>query len=229
MCVLRGPRCFRGGVCQDALFGLSYENPNKPFDHTIPTHFSQAGHIVSDIFTESEVSQRYAKAAFGLALDTKALDAFMADLAQIKTMLSESKDLRRLLSSAQFASDAKLKGILAVTASSKISDLTRKTLGLLAQNGRLNALGGFVTSVYKLYDAHKGIVAAEVTSAIALSDEQLNALKAALSSATGRDTDIKSRVDATLLGGLKVRLGSRLFDASLKTQLDSLKFALKRA
>ncbi|MDC7682650.1 F0F1 ATP synthase subunit delta [Asticcacaulis sp. BYS171W] len=184
---------------------------------------------MSDIFRETEVGARYAKAVFELADAAGSIDAVYADLATLKAMLTESRDLHRLVTSHAFASSDKLKGLTAVLDMAKPNALTVKALGLIAQNGRLNEVFGFITAFNRLHDARKGIVSAVVTSATALSEAQVADLQAALRIALGRDAVISQSVDPSLLGGLKVRVGSRLFDASLKTKLDSLKFALKRA
>lgn len=184
---------------------------------------------MSDIFRETEVGERYAKAVFELAEAAGNLDAVQADLKTLKALLIESKDLRRLVTSHAFKSEDKLKGLTAVLNAAKPNALTIKALGLMAQNGRLDQVFGFITAFARQYDAKKGIVSAVVTSATVLSDEQVAGLQAALRTALGQDPVLSQTVDPSLLGGLKVRVGSRLFDASLKTKLDSLKFALKRA
>jgi len=184
---------------------------------------------VSDIFRETEVGARYAKAVFELAEADGKLEAVHKDLTSLKAMLVESADLRRLLTSQAFTSEAKMSGLTAVTKKAKFDALTQKALGLTAQNGRLDQLFGLLTAFFRLYDVKKGVVATEVTSAVALDEAQLATLKSELAKSLGRDPVINATVDPAILGGLKVRVGSRLFDASLKTQLDSLKFALKRA
>jgi F-type H+-transporting ATPase subunit delta len=184
---------------------------------------------LSDFFAQSEVGARYAKAAFDLSLEQNRLEAVMTDLKALKGMITQSADLRRLISDIRYDSAAHTKGLTAIAEAAGFDALTLKALGLLIKNGRVATLGGFITAFAKLYDAHKGIVAAVVTSAVALTDAQGVALKAALKAALGRDADVETHVDPSLLGGLKVKLGSRLFDASLKTKLDSLKLTLKRA
>ncbi|ESQ81065.1 F0F1 ATP synthase subunit delta [Asticcacaulis sp. YBE204] len=184
---------------------------------------------MSDIFTETEVGARYAKAVFELAVTAGSIDAVHADLVTLKALLIESKDLRRLVTSHAFTSADKLKGLTAVLEKAAPNALTIKALGLIAQNGRLSQVFGFITAFNRLHDARKGIVSAVVASATTLSEAQVADLQAALRTALGRDAVISQSVDPSLLGGLKVRVGSRLFDASLKTKLDSLKFALKRA
>jgi F-type H+-transporting ATPase subunit delta len=180
-------------------------------------------------FRETEAGERYARAAFDLAGDSKVLDAVHGDIVALKALLLSSAELRIFVASQVYKSDVKLSGLLAVAAGLKLNDLSKKALGVLAANGRMDHLFPFITAFNKLYDAQKGIVSAEVTSAVPLSDAQLEDLKKTLAKTLGQSAEISTRVDPALLGGLKVRVGSRLFDASLKTKLDSLKFALKRA
>ena len=184
---------------------------------------------MNDQFRETEAGERYAKAAFELAQAQGVLDAVHGDIATLKTLMLESAELRTFVSSVIYASDIKLKGLLAVTKKAKLNPLTTKFLGVLAVNHRLGELFPVITAFNKRYDAFKGIVNAEVVSAVALSAPQLDDLKKTLVKTLGQSAEISTSVDPAILGGLKVRIGSRLFDASLKTKLDSLKFALKRA
>ncbi len=185
--------------------------------------------IVNDQFRETEAGERYAKAAFELAQEQGVLDAVHGDIGTLKALMLESADLRRFVSSVIYASEVKLKGVLAVTKKAKLNPLTTKFLGVLAAHHRLGELFPVITALNKRYDAFKGIVNAEVVSAVALSEPQLDDLKKTLVKTLGQSAEISTSVDPAILGGLKVRIGSRLFDASLKTKLDSLKFALKRA
>jgi len=105
----------------------------------------------------------------------------------------------------------------------------REGARLIATDRRANALPSIIAAFEALSAAHRGVVAAEVTTAIKLTAAQAKGVKAALAQALGKDPEITTRVDPTILGGLKVKVGSRLFDASLRSKLDSLKFALKRA
>ncbi|ESQ86779.1 F0F1 ATP synthase subunit delta [Asticcacaulis sp. AC460] len=184
---------------------------------------------MNDQYRETEAGDRYARAAFGLALETKVLDKVNGDIATLKELLLSSAELRNFVTSLVYKSDVKLAGLLAVTKSAKLNTLTTNLLGVLAANGRLNQLFPVINAFNKLYAAHTGVVTADVTSAVALTDAQLDSLKTTLAQTLGQSAEINTRVDPALLGGLKVRVGSRLFDASLKTKLDSLKFALKRA
>jgi F-type H+-transporting ATPase subunit delta len=184
---------------------------------------------VNDQFRETEAGERYARAAFDLAQEQGLLDAVHGDMATLRGLLLESAELRTFVSSVVYTSEIKLNGLLAVTKKAKLKPLTTKLLGVLAANRRLGELFPVITAFNKLYAAHKGIVNAEVVSAVPLSEPQLADLKKTLAKTLGQSAEISTSVDPAILGGLKVRVGSRLFDASLKTKLDSLKFALKRA
>jgi F-type H+-transporting ATPase subunit delta len=143
--------------------------------------------------------------------------------------LAESKDLRVLVGSPAFSAEDKAKGLAAVAAKAKFNATTRKFLGLLSTNGRAAALPSVIAGFEDLSAKARGAVSAQVTTAIPLSAAQSKGVAAALRQALGKDPEIETRVDPAILGGIKVRVGSRLFDASLKSKLDSLKFALKRA
>jgi F-type H+-transporting ATPase subunit delta len=184
---------------------------------------------LADDFKQTDVGARYAKALFDLALETKALSAVEADIASIKTALLESGELRRVLTSAVFAAEDKAKVLTAIAAKAELGSIVSKFLGVLGANRRAAALPSAIAGFERLSAAHRGVVAAEVTSAVKLSAAQTKALKAVLAKSLGKDPEITARVDPLILGGLKVKVGSRLFDASLRSKLDSLKFALKRA
>ncbi|WP_040308867.1 F0F1 ATP synthase subunit delta [Asticcacaulis biprosthecium] len=184
---------------------------------------------MNDQYRHTEAGNRYARATFDLARENRLLNHINKDIAKLKELLLSSAELRNFVSSQVYKSDVKLKGLTAVTASLKLNPITNNLLGVLAANGRLNQLFPVINAFEKLFAAHSGVVTADVTSAVALTDAQLDSLKTTLAQALGQSAEINTRVDPALLGGLKVRVGSRLFDASLKTKLDSLKFALKRA
>jgi F-type H+-transporting ATPase subunit delta len=184
---------------------------------------------VADDSKVSNVGSRYAQALFDLASDAKQVAAVEADLKSLKTALAESHDLRVLVGSPAFNAEAKGKGLAAIAAKAKFATTTQKFLGLLAANGRADLLASVITSYEALSAKARGAVSAQVTTAVALSPAQSKGVAAALRQALGKDPEIETRVDPAILGGIKVQVGSRLFDASLKSKLDSLKFALKRA
>ncbi len=177
----------------------------------------------------ADVGQRYAQALFELAEAQDALGPVEADLSGLKALIAESDDLRRLLSSPAFTAEDKGKGLLAVAEKAGVSPLTSKFIGLLAHNARTAALPEVASAFARLAAEKRGAVAAEITTAVKLTAAQSKGVAAALRQALGKDPEITTKVDPSILGGLRVRVGSRLFDASLKTRLDQLKFALKRA
>ncbi len=184
---------------------------------------------MADDTNATDTARRYAQALFDLALEQKVVGPVEADLNSLRKALGESADLRRLIASPAFDSDDKAKGLDAIATKAKFHPITRKFLGLLAANRRAGQLGGVITAFRKLSADWRGVVSAEVVTALPLSSAQSKGVAAALRTALGKDPEISTRVDPSILGGIKVRVGSRLFDASLKSRLDSLKFALKRA
>lgn len=184
---------------------------------------------MADDSKSSNVGGRYAQALFDLANDEKKVAVIARDLKALKTMLAESRDLRVLLASPAFGSEDKGKGLAAIAAKAKLDTTTQKFLGLLAANGRASVLADVITAFEALSAEQRGVVAAEVVTALPLTAAQSKGVAAALRQALGKDPEISTRVDPSILGGIKVKVGSRLFDASLRSKLDSLKFALKRA
>lgn len=187
------------------------------------------GYQVADETKATDAGQRYAQSLFELTIENGNLAKVEADLKSLKAMIADSADLRRLIASPAFSAEDKGKGLVAVAVKARFDMLTTKFLGLVAANGRAGDLLGAVSAFVELSAKHRGVVTAEVVSAAALSPTQLKGVQAALAEALGKTPEVSTRVDPSLLGGLKVRVGSRLFDASLRSKLDSLKFALKRA
>jgi F-type H+-transporting ATPase subunit delta len=184
---------------------------------------------VADDSKASDVGDRYALALFDLAKDEGSLPPVEADLKSLKTMRAESRDLATLLSSPGFSAQDKAAGLAGIAERAGFHATTKKFLGLVAANGRASALPSIIASFERRSAAARGAVSAEVTTAQPLSAAQTQSLAAALRQALGKDPEIETKVDPALLGGLKVKVGSRLYDASLKSKLDQLKFALKRA
>ena len=184
---------------------------------------------MADDYRTTEVGERYAQALFDLADETGVLDAVRADLASLRAAWNESADLRRLARSPVISADDQQKGLVAIAEAAKCNGVTRNFLGLLGQNGRSGDLTAVIAGFDRLYAKKTGVVAAEVVSARALSAAQMKSIQSALRASLGKDPEMIARVDPSILGGLKVKVGSKLFDASLKTKLDQMKFALKRA
>jgi F-type H+-transporting ATPase subunit delta len=187
----------------------------------------QAGFVADS--NQTGVGERYAVALFELAEQANQIDAVERDLQQLRALLAESRDLRRLLSSPGFTADDQARGLNAVAERAGFTPLTRKLLGLLAANRRAAAAQPTADAYIRMARARRGVVGAEVTTAAPLTDVQAEGVRAALRQALGKDPEITTRVDPRILGGLRVKVGSRLFDASLKSRLDQLKFALQRA
>lgn len=184
---------------------------------------------MADETKATDAGQRYAQSLFELTIEGNQLAKVEADLKSLKAMYADSADLRRLVASPAFSAQDKARGLAAIAAKAGFQPLTSKFVGLVASNGRAGDLMGAITAFSEMSARHRGVVSAEVISATALTDAQLAGVQAALASALGKTPELSTRVDASLLGGVKVRVGSRLFDASLRSKLDSLKFALKRA
>ena len=177
----------------------------------------------------SGVSGRYATALFELARDEKSIDAVKADLDKFDAMLSESTDLKRLVRSPVFSADMQLKALSAVLDKAEISGTSAQFLKVLTANRRLFAVTDVIRAFRALVAKFRGEATAEVTVAEQLNDRNLDALKAALKTVTGKDVALNVKVDPSIIGGLVVKLGSRMVDSSLRTKLNSIKHAMKEA
>jgi len=179
--------------------------------------------------TVSGVSGRYATALFDLARDQNVVDAVKADLDNFEVLLNESADLKRLVRSPVFAAETQLKALSAVLDRAGISGISANFLNVLTANRRLFAVADVVRAFNALVAKFKGEASADVTVAEALSDKNLDALKTALKSVTGKDVALNVKIDPSIIGGLIVKLGSRMVDSSLRTKLNSIKQAMKEA
>lgn len=177
----------------------------------------------------SGLAGRYATAVFELALERNALDDVGRDLATVRRMLDDSDDLRRLVRSPIIGRDAQGRAVTALAKKAEVGDLTVNLLGLLARNRRLFVLADLIRAFDSRLASHRGEVTAEVASAKALTDQQTEAIIASLKRATGRDVRLSTKVEPSLIGGLVVKVGSRMIDASLKAKLQSLRLAMKGA
>ncbi|MBV9561871.1 MAG: F0F1 ATP synthase subunit delta [Bradyrhizobium sp.] len=177
----------------------------------------------------SGVSGRYATALFELARDEKSVDAVKADLDKFHQLLTESDDLRRLVRSPVFSADTQAKALAAVLEKAEISGIAANFLKVLTANRRLFAVADVIRAFSALVAKFRGEASADVTVAEALSDKNLDALKDALKAVTGKDVALNVKVDPSIIGGLVVKLGSRMVDSSLRTKLNSIKHAMKEA
>ena len=177
--------------------------------------------------TATGLAQRYATALFDLAKDGNTLDRVASDLGGLVRMMDESRDLRRLIESPVITRADQSSGILAIADKAGLDALTGRFLGVLAEQRRLFALPGIAKAFNTMLAAHKGEVAAEVVSAVKLGAADLETLKNSIAAFVGQAVTVETRVDPALLGGVVVRVGSRMLDASLRTKLQQLEMALK--
>jgi F-type H+-transporting ATPase subunit delta len=177
----------------------------------------------------SGVAGRYATALFELARDEKSIDSVKEDLDRFDFLIAESADLARLVRSPVFTSETQLKAITAVLDKAGIGGTSAKFLKVLAANRRLFTVRDVIRVFRTLVARFRGEALAEVTVAEQLSDKNLEALKSALKAVTGKDVDLKVKVDPAIIGGLVVKIGSRMVDSSLRTKLNSIKHAMKEA
>jgi F-type H+-transporting ATPase subunit delta len=177
----------------------------------------------------SGMAGRYATALFELARDGDAIDAVKADLERFDAMIAESPDLLRLVRSPVFSADEQLQALAAVLQRAGIGGLAEKFLKLVTINRRLFAVRDMVKAFRELVADHKGEATAEVTVAEPLKDDHVAALKDALKSVSGKNVDLAVKIDPAILGGLVVKLGSRMVDTSLRTKLNAIRHAMKEA
>jgi F-type H+-transporting ATPase subunit delta len=198
----------------------------RPVNEVIATSVPVAGEgsIISGM------AGRYAGALFELALDNKAVDAVKKDLDQFDALVDGSADLNRLIRSPAFGADEQLKALSAILAKAGIAGLAANFLRVITTNRRLFAARDMIRAYRALVARHKGEVTAQVTVAEKLNDKNLDALKSALKSVTGgKDIDLDVKIEPAIIGGLIVKVGSRMVDSSLRTKLNSIKLAMKEA
>ena len=172
---------------------------------------------------------RYATALFELALESKAVDQVQSDLRAFDAMVGSSADLTRLVRSPVFSAEEQAKALSGVLDKAGIKGIAANFLRVVAANRRLFAVRDIIKGFNALVARHKGEVTAQVTVAAPLSDARLNEIRDALKAVTAKDVQVDVTVDPSIIGGLKVKLGSRMVDASLRTKLNSIKFAMKEA
>ena len=175
----------------------------------------------------SGMAGRYATALFELALEERAVDAVKADLERFDALVGESPDLRRLVRSPVFTSEEQTKALGAVLDAAGIGGLAGRFLKVVSSNRRLFAVRDMVKAFRTLVAHHKGEVTAEVTLAETPNAQHLDAIKDALKAVTRKDVQVDVKVDPSIIGGLMVKLGSRMVDSSLRTKLNSIKHAMK--
>lgn len=175
----------------------------------------------------SGVAGRYASALFDLAQENRAVDAVGRDLDRFDALIQESPDLQRLVRSPVFTAEEQVKAVGAILEASGIGGLAGNFIRLVASNRRLFALPDMIRAYRTLVADSKGIVRAQVMLAEPPSDRVMNDIRAALRDVARAEVDLDVKIDPGLIGGLVVRIGSRMIDASLRTRLNSIRLAMK--
>jgi F-type H+-transporting ATPase subunit delta len=188
---------------------------------------ARALNVATDNPVTAGVAGRYASALFELAHEQNQLDEVSSDLGKFQSMLDQSEDLNRLVKSPAFAAEDQERAMAAVMDWASVGATTGNFLKVVTRNRRLFAAEDMIKTFRTLLARHRGEVAAEVASAVTLTEDQLAALRDKLKASFGKDVRLDAKVDPSLLGGLVVKVGSRMFDSSLKTKLTNLKVVLK--
>lgn len=175
----------------------------------------------------SGLEGRYALAVFALALEEKALEKVAKDLENLRKLASENSDFSNLLLNPSLDKDTQHKATSAIAKKAKLTPLTGRFLGVLVENRRLSKLEKVAEVYARLVSDHKGEVAAEVTSAEKMTKAQQDALKKQLKKNLGQDIAFEVEVNPDLLGGLVVKVGSKVIDSSIKTKLENLTLQMK--
>ncbi len=173
------------------------------------------------------IAARYATALFELARDGGTLDSLGDDVAALTAALKDSADLRAMISSPIYSREAQGAAIVALAAKMGLSDLTANTLRLMASGRRLFVLPQLLARLTAMIAEHRGELTAEVTSAKALTKAQADKLAKALKTSMGRDVKLDVTVDAALIGGLVVKVGSKMIDTSIRSKLGQLQNTMK--
>ncbi|MDO5606701.1 MAG: F0F1 ATP synthase subunit delta [Paracoccus sp. (in: a-proteobacteria)] len=175
----------------------------------------------------ASIAGRYAQALFDIVKETGGVDALSTQISGLGAALAESRDLRDLIASPVYTRGQQQAGITALAARMGLDAPLANTLALMAQNRRLFALPQLVARLEALIADHRGEVTADVTSAVALSEEQKQRLTATLAEKSGKVVKLNTRVDESLIGGMIVKLGSQMIDSSVRSKLASLQNAMK--
>ncbi len=173
------------------------------------------------------LAARYAAALFELADTHKAIDRVAGDLSELKAMIGDSEALRSLIRSPILSRDEQGRAMAALLQQAGTSDLVRKFVGLVARNRRLFALLPMIDEFLAELARRRGEMRAEVTAARSLNEQQQAALAEAIRRSVGGKVAVDVKVDPALIGGLVVKVGSRMVDSSLKTKLQRLQLAMK--
>ena len=183
--------------------------------------------LASETTGVSGLAERYAAALFDLADERRMLDEVATDLRQLRAMLQASGEFLRLIRSPVLSRDQQAKAVAVVAERAGLSQLVRDFLAVVARNRRLFAVPAMIESFLAKLAARRGEVTAEVTAAHQLSEAQLGTLNEQLRRSIGARVLVDVRIDPSLIGGLVVKVGSRMIDGSIKSKLRRLQLAMK--
>jgi F-type H+-transporting ATPase subunit delta len=173
------------------------------------------------------IAARYATAIFELAKEDNALDKLESDIADLDAAQGSSEAFRNFIASPIYSRDAQGRAITEIAGKMELSAMLTNTLALMASKRRLFVLPQLLTALRARLAEEKGEVTAEVTSARALSEEQQAELAKTLKASVGKDVNIRTAVDESLIGGLVVKVGSRMIDTSIRSKLAALQNTMK--
>ena len=177
---------------------------------------------------EKSLAGRYAGALYELAVEAKATEAVLSDLTGLKSLMSENDELNSVIESPVYSRTEQAKAVMAVMEKAGANSLTIKFIGVVADNGRLFALKQIIQAFAEEVARRNGQISAEVISAISLDSQRQKVVEDTVAKLAGsKNISLEMKVDSSLLGGLVVRIGSRLFDTSVKTKLNRLEAAMK--
>lgn len=183
--------------------------------------------MATELAQETGLAGRYANAVFELAQEEKSVETVERDFTALRTLVERNSDLARLVKAPVFSREDQARAMKSVLERMGAARLTTQFVLTLTSKGRLFALADVIRSFDRLLARLRGEVRAQVISARALSDSETVELKAVLKSKLGRDPRLETKVDPTLLGGLVVKVGSRMIDSSLRTKLNGIRVAMR--
>ena len=183
--------------------------------------------MASNIKGVTGLTGRYASALFDLAEENNVLDDVAKDLALLQELIDESDDLSRMIKSPIISRDEQTRSMMAILDKGKFSDLTKKFVGLISSNRRLFAVRGIIDDYLTILSSKRGEITADVVSAVPLSKDQEGKLLEKLDSIVTGEVSLRLNVDPGLLGGLVVKIGSRMVDSSISSKLQRLRLAMR--
>jgi F-type H+-transporting ATPase subunit delta len=203
-------------------------NPQqRPIFHGVNSSSGALSAVETSSGIQASLAGRYASALFGLARDERQIDAVSRSLGLLAQALVDSRDFAELVSSPLVSRQDAGKAFDAIGRELSLDPITTKFIGVLARNGRKNQLQNVIRAFRRFAADHRGETTAEVVTAHALKDDQLAALKQQLRTRAGRDVAIETRIDPEILGGIVIKMGSQMIDASIRTKLNRLAEAMK--